>query len=359
MKLSMMKLPKDPRINVSSISVKEYGILFFVLAAINGTHMMIYQKLLVKNMMETNVQFVINVLMGFVMLATIIVMFTIILARYISWNRPMRLLGEAARKITQGDFSVRIAPMRKDGKKDFMEIMFDDFNTMAEELESIETLKTDFIANVSHEIKTPLSVIQGYAAALKTENLSDEKRSEYIETIYEASNNLGLLVTNILKLNKLENQKIIPSTKAYNLSEQIRRCILAFEPLLEQKNITVKTDLEDIDINYDEQILEIVWNNLISNAVKFSRENGNIYIDLRKQNDSILVTVTDTGIGIDEKTKKRIFEKFYQGDTSHSQEGNGLGLALVKQIIGMLDAEISVESAKNHGATFTVLLKNR
>ena len=352
-----VKLPKDPRINVSGVSIKEYFSLFFVLAAINGTHMVIYQALLARNMLETNVQFVINILMGYTMLATILIMVTISIARYINWNRPMNLLGEAARRIAHGDFSVRIDPLRKDGKKDFLEVMFDDFNTMARELESIETLKTDFIANVSHEIKTPLSVIYGYAAALKTETLTNEKRNEYINTIWEASNKLTSLVANILKLNKLENQEIVPLAHPYNLSEQIRRCILSFESFWDQKNITMNADLDEVSVNYDEHLLEIVWNNLISNAIKFSLEGGKIFIGLKRQDNYILVTVTDTGIGIDEAAKKRIFEKFYQGDTSHSQEGNGLGLALVKRITDMIDADITAESEKGHGTTFTIMLK--
>ena len=352
------KIAVDPRINVSSISVKEYFILFAVIAAINGIHMLIYQKLFTRNLMETNVQFVINILMGYIMMATILVLFTVTLARYINWNRPMHIISEATRKISQGDYTVRIPSLRKDGKKDFMEVMFDDFNTMAAELSSIEMLKNDFIANVSHEIKTPLSIIQGYAKALKTETLTDEKRSEYIDTICGASNKLNTMITNILRLNSLENQRIIPTSHPFDLTEQVRKCILGFEPILENKKIEIITNLEEIIINYDESMLEGVWNNLLSNAIKYSYEEGKIFINIKRQNDTVVVSVTDTGIGIDEITENRLFEKFYQGDTSHSGEGNGLGLALVKRIIDMLDAAITVESKKGHGATFSVILKN-
>jgi signal transduction histidine kinase len=166
-----MKKEKDSRINVGFTSIKEYGLLFFVMAAFNGLHMTIYQRFVETGMLETNVQLVINILMGYVAVTATISMCLVGIVRYVSWSRPMRRIGEAARKIARGDFSARIAPLRKDGKKDAVEVMFDDFNTMAEELSSIETLKSDFIANVSHEIKTPLSVIQGYAAALQNDAL--------------------------------------------------------------------------------------------------------------------------------------------------------------------------------------------
>jgi signal transduction histidine kinase len=187
-----------------------------------------------------------------------------------TWNRPIRLLSNAARKIAQGDFSIRLAPRRKDGKKDFVEVMFEDFNTMAGELADIETLKTDFIANVSHEIKTPLTVIQNYTEALQNDDVPIERRKEYIQTILEAAKKLSALTSNILKLNKPENQEIMLEPGAFDLSEQIRRCALAFEELWERKNITFDADCDEMIVPYDETILEVVWNNLLSNAVKFA-----------------------------------------------------------------------------------------
>jgi signal transduction histidine kinase len=352
-----MKKEKDNRINAGFISMKEYGLLFFVMAAFNGLHMTIYQDFVQRNMVETSVQLVINTFIAYVAITTVLVTTLIGIVRYISWSRPMRRVGEAARKIAKGDFSTRIAPLRKDGKKDFVEVMFDDFNIMAEELESIETLKSDFIADVSHEIKTPLSVIQGYAAALQNDALSADERREYTKTIVDASQKLSTLISNILKLNKLENQEIIPEFQVFDLGEQLRRCAVAFEELWERKNITFAAELDEITVGYDEDMLEIVWNNLLSNAIKFTGDGGRISLTLKAQNGFAVVVIQDSGCGMDEETKKHIFDKFYQGDTSHSQEGNGLGLALVKKVVETLGGSITVESVLGRGSTFTVYLR--
>jgi signal transduction histidine kinase len=269
----------------------------------------------------------------------------------------MRLLSEAAKKIARGDFSIRIAPIRKDGKKDFVEVMFDDFNTMTGELESIEMLKNDFIANVSHEIKTPLAVIQNYAAALQNETLEPGERLEYIKNIITSSQKLSALVSNILKLNKLEHEEIASDALPFDVSEQIRRCALAFEDLWERKNIKFGADLDEAAVCCDENMLELVWNNLIANAVKFTAPGGSISLSLKKLAGFAVVRVSDTGCGMDGETQKHIFDKFYQGDSSHSQEGNGLGLALVKKAIDLTGAKISVMSRAGEGTTFTVRLR--
>jgi signal transduction histidine kinase len=273
------------------------------------------------------------------------------------FNRPIRHLGEAVKKIAGGDFSVRVTPLRTDGKKDQLEVLFDDFNTMAQELAGIETLKNDFIGNVSHEIKTPVSVIQGYAEALQNDALGNNERTEYAKAIVGATKKLAALVTNILKLNKLENQEILPARTHFNLGEQIRLCALGFEDLWERKNIVFTADLDDTMVWYDENMLEIVWNNLISNAVKFTNSGGFITLSLKATGDFAVFTITDTGCGIDGENQKHIFDKFYQGDTSHSGEGNGLGLALVKRVIEIAGGEIRVESQPEKGTTFTVRLK--
>jgi len=226
-----MKVSRDPRINVGNSSIREYFLLFWVLAAFNGFHMWLYQEFVSRSLLETNVRFVINFLIAYIALAAAGITALVAFVRHTSWNRPMRKLSEAARKITQGDFSVRITPLRRDGKKDYVEVMFEDFNTMAHELEGIETLKNDFIANVSHEIKTPLAIIQSYAAALQNETLDRENHNEYIKTIVEASEKLSILVSNILKLSKLENQEILSESHQFNLSEQLRRCALSYEEL--------------------------------------------------------------------------------------------------------------------------------
>jgi signal transduction histidine kinase len=269
----------------------------------------------------------------------------------------MRLLSDATRKIAQGDFSVRLAPRRKDGKKDFVGIMFEDFNIIAKELAGIETLKIDFIANVSHEMKTPLTVIQNYTEALQNEDIPIEQRKEYTQTILEAVKKLSALTSNILKLNKLENQEIIPESAAFDLSEQLRRCVLAFEELLERKNIAFDADLDELIVPYDETMLEIVWNNLLSNAVKFTPPGGAITLTAKAEDGQALVAIKDSGPGMDRETQKHIFDKFYQGDVSHAQEGNGLGLALVKRALTLLDGTVTVDSEPGQGSVFTVRLK--
>jgi signal transduction histidine kinase len=355
--LNLMFRKKDNRINAAYMSVKQYFLLFLAVAAVNGFHMMIYQEFVARGIVETHIQLVINVLMGYVFVAATLVMLLTAAVSHVSWSRPMRRLSEAARNIARGDFSVRIAPFRKDGKKDFVEVMFDDFNTMAEELESIEMLKNDFIANVSHEIKTPLAVIQNYATALQHDTLGLDDRREYVKTIIASSQKLSALVSNILKLNKLEHQEIAPAALSFNVSEQLRRCVLAFEEVWERKNITLEADMDELTVYYDESMLEIIWDNLISNAVKFTAPGGFISLSLKKLAGFAVVRISDSGCGMDTETQKHIFDKFYQGDRSHSQEGNGLGLALVKKVIDITGAKISVTSTSGEGATFTVRLK--
>ena len=362
-----MRQGKDPRINVGNASIREYIVLFWVLAAFNGFHMWLYQEFLSRGLLETNVRFVINFLMGYLALAAAGITGLIAFVRHVSWNRPMRKLSEAAREIAKGDFSVRISPLRKDGKKDYMEVMFDDFNTMARELQSIETMKNDFIANVSHEIKTPLAIIQGYAAAMQNNELTAETRHEYINNIMEASGRLSALVSNILKINKLENERILCESHPFDLGEQLRRCVLAFEDIWENKKIRFETELEETNILCDENLLEIVWNNLISNAIKFTNPGGCIGIKLKThdvytgakyaKSRHAQVSIKDSGCGMDEETQKHIFDKFYQADTSRAQEGNGLGLAMVKRAVDLLGGEITVESRKGEGSCFTVILK--
>jgi signal transduction histidine kinase len=348
---------KDSRINAAYMSVKQYFLLFFAVAAVNGFHMMIYQGFVKRGMVETHVQFVINVLMGYVFVTATLLMLLVAAVRHVSWSRPMRRLSEAARNIARGDFSVRIAPLRKDGKKDFVEVMFDDFNTMARELESIEMLKNDFIADVSHEIKTPLAVIQSYATALQNDALKPEERHEYVKTIIASSQKLTALVSNILKLNKLEHEEITPVAVPFDVSEQLRRCVLAVEEMWERKNITFEADLSEAVVCYDAGMLEMVWDNLISNAVKFTDPGGSISLTLKKWASFAVVRISDSGCGMDEETQKHIFDKFYQGDGSHSPEGNGLGLALVQKALDITGAKISVTSKAGEGATFTVRLK--
>jgi len=273
-------------------------------------------------------------------------------------ERPVRQILCAAEKIMEGDFSVRIPPVKDfSGETGFNEIIRC-FNKMTEELQGTETLRTDFIANVSHELKTPLAVMGNYALMLQRPGITEEEKNEYARAISDSSRRLAQLITNILKLNKLENQQIFPQPGEFDLGEQLCRCLLQFEDLWEQKELNVETDLqEDVRIRSDAELLSLVWNNLISNAVKFTPRGGTLAVSLKTQGDTVLVSVRDTGCGIRPEVGKHIFEKFYQGDTSHATQGNGLGLALVKRVVDILNGEISVQSVYGQGSTFTVKIR--
>ena len=270
-------------------------------------------------------------------------------------DRPVKQIMEALDKVMQGDFSVRIPPVKEfAGETGFNEIIRA-VNKMTAELQGTETLRTDFIANVSHELKTPLAVMGNYATMLQQPGISEEDRMEYAKAISHSARRLAALITNILKLNKLENQQIFPKHEEYDLSGQICEALLQFEDAWEAKELNIETEIEDgIRICSDAELLSLVWNNLISNAVKFTPQGGTVGVALREEENAVLLSVSDTGCGMTAETGKHIFEKFYQGDTSHATQGNGLGLALVKRVMDILNGEISVRSTPGQGSTFTV-----
>ena len=259
-----------------------------------------------------------------------------------------------------GDFSVRISLNNNlDSMGDFA-VIADYFNRMAEELSGTETLRTDFIANVSHELKTPLAVIQNYGTMLSQPNLAEEKRLEYARAVTGAARRLANLITNILKLNKLENQQIYPAVETYDLGEQLCECLLSFESAWEEKDLDIETDVEEeVMVDADAELLSLVWNNLFSNAVKFTEPKGRVSLSLRSEGEYAIVQVVDTGCGIAPEVGRHIFEKFYQGDTSHATQGNGLGLALVKRVIDIIGGDISVSSEVGKGSVFTVKLRRK
>lgn len=278
--------------------------------------------------------------------------------RKISIERPVKRILKAAEQITKGDFNVRIKPIHEKNSINEFDEIIGAFNKMAEELSGVETLRTDFVSNVSHELKTPLAVMNNYGTLLQAPYLSDEKRIEYAKAITDASRSLADLITNILKLNRLENQQIFPEKEQYNLGEQLCECLLSFEDIWEKKNLEIKTDIdEELIINADKELLSLVWNNLISNAVKFTPKGGTVSVSLKNNDNYAVVKISDTGCGMSAEVGKHIFEKFYQGDTSHAAQGNGLGLALVKRVIDIVKGEISVDSAIGKGSVFCVKLK--
>lgn len=285
--------------------------------------------------------------------------FTCVTSRQINhwYEKPMQAFAKATNQVANGDFSVYVEPIHSADKMDYLDYMFLDFNKMVEELGSIETLKTDFISNVSHEIKTPIAIIQNYAEYLQKEFVAESQRIEYARTIEDTSKRLANLITNILKLNKLENQKLQPEVLEYDICRQLSECAIQFEEVWEQKNIEFEADMEDRAlICADKSLMELVWNNLLSNAVKFTENGGKISLKQTSAENSIIVSVSDTGCGISEDTMKHIFDKFYQGDSSHSNEGNGLGLALTLRVLQLHDGTISVTSIPGKGTSFTVTI---
>ena len=273
-------------------------------------------------------------------------------------DRPVGQIIKAAEQMMTGDFSVRIPPLHGIANADGFGVIADYFNQMAQELSGTETLRTDFIANVSHELKTPLAVIQNYGTMLQQQDLPENKRLEYAKAITDASRRLANLITNILKLNKLENQQIYPKAETYDLGEQLCECLLTFESAWEDKALDIETDVEEeVMVNSDEELLSLVWNNLFSNAIKFTPPHGKISLTLKAEGEFAVVQVSDTGCGISPEVGKHMFEKFYQGDTSHATQGNGLGLALVKRVIDIVGGDISVSSEVGKGSIFTVKLR--
>ena len=275
-------------------------------------------------------------------------------------DKPVKQIMDALDQVMQGDFTVRIAHVKEfAGETGFNEII-NAINKMTAELEGTETLRTDFIANVSHELKTPLAVMANLSTMLQQPGLSDAERMEYAKDISHSARRLAALITNILKLNKLENQQIFPQPQEFDLGEQLCECLLGFEDAWEKKNLEIETDIQDdVRIKSDSELLSLVWNNLISNAVKFTPEGGTVGVTLKADGKKVFVSVRDTGCGMTAETGKHIFEKFYQGDTSHATQGNGLGLALVKRVVDILGGEIAVQSVYGHGSTFTVSIRRR
>lgn len=280
-----------------------------------------------------------------------------LIRRKITIERPVNKILDATDRIAKGDFSVRLDATHEYGKHTEYDLIMENVNTLAAELGKSEVLKTDFISNVSHELKTPLAVIQNYAVLLQDETLDEKTRAKYAKTIKQAAGRLSALITNILKLNKLEHQQLSPEFEKYNLTDALAQAVIALEDWIESKHLQMDCDLQDVTLFSSPTLLEIVWNNLLSNAVKFTDNGGSIFVKLTTKNDLAIVEITDTGCGISPETGARIFEKFYQGDTSHAQEGNGLGLPLVKKVIDILGGQISVRSQLGEGTTFTVTLK--
>ena len=273
----------------------------------------------------------------------------------VAFFTPLRDLSEVTKRVANGDFSVQLKEKpKKNGelKTDEVSMLIHNFNIMVNELDKNKMLGSDFVANISHEFKTPLANIKGHAELLKNCK-SHEQLVEYCDNIIEASDSLTNLTSNILRLSKLENHSILEPNE-FRIDEQIRMVIISLEDKWSEKNLNINLDLDEVTIFYDETLFAHVWQNLISNAIKFSNYGGDINIVLNKYDKEVVFVIKDNGVGMSQETQSRIFEKFYQADTSRAKEGNGLGLALVKRILDNSHCSISVESEEGKGSAFTV-----
>ena len=354
-----MKYPKFKQVIRAA---NNYIVFFLIVAFVVSCCMMLFVTVLADSMglvfNKDNIAQAAKLTFGNVILITLIFGTIDYTRRKRMVELPVKKILEATEKIMQGDFSVRIEPVKEfAGETGFNEII-SAINKMTAELAGTETLRTDFISNVSHELKTPLAVMGNYATMLQRPGLTEDERNEYAKAISDAARRLAQLITNILKLNKLENQQIFPQRTEYDLGEQLCESLLQFEDAWERKNLNVETDIaEGLRILSDPELLSLVWNNLISNAVKFTPEGGTVSVSVWQEGDWAAVSVRDTGCGMSPEVGRHIFEKFYQGDTSHATQGNGLGLALVKRVVDILSGEIGVESVVGQGSTFTVRIR--
>lgn len=342
--------------------LNQYFIFFFLVAFVITCCTMLFVSLLsdTLDIVLTADNIGVAAKITFLNVALLSLIFTVIdtIRRKLTVERPVNEIVRAAEKIVKGDFTVRIKQQSKLGADESFNRIIDCFNKMAEELGSVETLRADFVSSVSHEMKTPLAVMSNYGILLQAPGLTEEKRLEYAKGVNDAARRTSEMMTNILKLNNLENQKIFAAIDEYDLGEQLCECLLQYESVWEQKGIEIETDIaEDITVRSDAKLLMLVWNNLFSNAFKFTREGGKISVCLSATEHHATVTVRDTGCGMTPEVGAHIFDKFYQGDPSRATEGNGLGLALVKKVIDIVKGEISVESKVGKGSTFTVRIR--
>ena len=343
-------------------AINHYLTFFLLVAFVITCCMMLFLRILSDGLQITftgeNISLAAKVTFWNAMLISLI--FTGIDAARRKWTveRPVKRIAAAAEQMMQGDFSVRVPALNGLFSDDGFGEIAACINKMASELSSVETLRTDFIANVSHEMKTPLAVMQNYGTLLQAPDLPEDKRMEYARVITDASCRLADMMTNILKLNRLENQTIYPNAVTYDLGEQLCECFLQFEREWEMRGIEIDIDIaEDVLVTADAELLSLVWNNLFSNAFKFTESGGTVSLALTADEQHAIVRVTDTGCGMSPEVGAHIFEKFYQGDTSHATAGNGLGLALVKRVVDIMQGEIGVESAVGVGTTFTVKIR--
>lgn len=272
--------------------------------------------------------------------------------------RPVNSIINALNRLAAGDFKTRLSFSGLLAKHPVAMELTESFNKMASELESTEMLRSDFINNFSHEFKTPIVSIAGFAKLLKKGNLSLQEQKEYLDIIEDESLRLSAMATNVLNMTHVENQEILTDTTEYNLSEQLRNCVLLLENKWSRKGLELELDFEECKICANEELMKQVWVNLLDNAVKFTPEGGRVAVRIHETDDCTVVAIANTGSEIPAAGRERIFQKFYQADESHSTEGNGIGLAIVQKIVELHSGQVSVEGQDGE-TEFTVTIPKR
>lgn len=334
-------------------SMWSYFSIFLLVAGVATGSVLVYDAI---NKTTDNAETIVVTTCVIFALALVCTIVDIVRRKY-TVDTPVEKILQATKEIARGNLSVRLEPRHNYKRYDQYDLIMEDINDMAKQLSKAETMKSDFVSNVSHELKTPLAILQNYSHALKDKNLDEATRDKYLDVIEGASKRMSTLVTNILSLNKLENQQLAPELAPVNLNELLINAVLSFEELIDSKNLEPVCDLDDVTAVSYAGYIELIVNNLLSNAIKFSNDGGKIMVSLKKRGGDAVISVQDFGLGMSQETGARIFDRFYQGDTSHAQEGNGLGLAIVKRVIDLLGGEISVESKLGEGSKFTVRLQ--
>lgn len=331
--------------------------IFVLIMVVIISASMIFSLLIMYTLIHFNFSILEGMLTSTSFIAVMSVALGIAISSYVSRKilRPILKINDAAKKVAMGDYSVRL-----EEKSIAVEIwqIARNFNIMVRELSKTETLANDFVSNVSHEFKTPLSAIEGYATLLQDDTSPVEEKQQYINYILENTARLSQLTHSILSLSRLENQEIVIQKRYFSLDEQLRRILLEYENKWEEKKLIIDLNLEKVMFYGNQSLLAQVWSNLIDNAIKFSRQGGVLSINCFVRENNITVIVKDNGIGMDKEVQKHAFDKFYQGEHSHTQKGNGLGLALVKRIVMLCGGTIFLVSQKGIGSSFTVQFPN-
>jgi signal transduction histidine kinase len=324
-----------------------FWVLLLTCVLIFGGVYLLYQ-FHIWNHLQAQFSFLLLLALASVICGTIISLFVV----HRSMN-PIQTLSNAMQKVAHGDYTITLDSSKQKGE---LKELYEDFNQMVRELNSTETLHSDFVANVSHEFKTPLATINGYATLLQDDTLSIEERNEYVETIIQSTKELSHMTGNILNLSRLENQSAIYEKEYFRVDEQLRQAILRMEPTWTARNLSIDPELDSITWYGNMELTAHIWNNLLDNAIKFTPPGGEINISAHAVGDALVVIFQDTGIGMSPEVQAHIFDKFYQGDISHKKKGNGLGLSLVRRIVTLYGGFIQLESIPELGSTFTVLL---